>query len=230
MGVQKKKEVGVAGLPVLFLWWVVLGFLLVQCESYGGWEVRFAALRAVLVEGGCSCTHNTQQDTTDTPPSDSRTPHTAPNAQQQNPSVQPKTFRFPVFFFFCVETFKKKKYKKKLKGIRLPCKPVNFVPYIDEHLKYWFKKDSLWFCEDLSTVPDHDADRICILQGPVAAAYSTKVDEPVASILGTMARGIHSSIASSTNGDYVLVDDDDATTSLDKLMARFGGVVDGAQV
>ena len=30
--------------------------------------------------------------------------------------------------------------------------------------RFYFKKDSLWFSEDLSTVPNHDANRVCILQ------------------------------------------------------------------
>jgi len=31
-------------------------------------------------------------------------------------------------------------------------KPVNFVPEIDAHLDYWFKKDSLWMSEELDAV------------------------------------------------------------------------------
>ncbi|KAG6574455.1 Fatty acid synthase subunit beta [Phytophthora cinnamomi] len=62
-------------------------------------------------------------------------------------------------------------------------KPVNFVPAIDAEFKTWFKKDSLWYSEDLDAVPEHDAQRVFILQGPVAVRYSTVVDEPVADIL-----------------------------------------------
>ena len=54
-------------------------------------------------------------------------------------------------------------------------KPVNFVPVIDSDLDFWFKKDSLWCSEDLDAVPGRDAGRVCILQGPVAVKYSTKV-------------------------------------------------------
>ncbi|RLN89483.1 hypothetical protein BBJ28_00024947, partial [Nothophytophthora sp. Chile5] len=68
-------------------------------------------------------------------------------------------------------------------------KPVNFVPVIDAELKTWFKKDSLWYSEDLDAVPGQDAQRVCILQGPVAVRYSTVVDEPVAEILGNIAEG-----------------------------------------
>jgi hypothetical protein len=43
-------------------------------------------------------------------------------------------------------------------------KPVNFIPQVDAHLDYWFKKDSLWMSEELDAVPDCDPDRVCILQ------------------------------------------------------------------
>lgn len=69
-------------------------------------------------------------------------------------------------------------------------KPVPFVPVLDEHLQTWFKKDSLWFAEDIDAVFDQDAQRVCILQGPVAVKYSTKVDEPLADILGGIEQGV----------------------------------------
>ncbi|TMW63553.1 hypothetical protein Poli38472_002494 [Pythium oligandrum] len=68
-------------------------------------------------------------------------------------------------------------------------KPVNFVPVIDRDFKTSFKKDSLWYSEDLDAVPNRDAQRVCILQGPVAVRYSTVVDEPVGKILGDIAAG-----------------------------------------
>ncbi|KAL3671875.1 hypothetical protein V7S43_002543 [Phytophthora oleae] len=68
-------------------------------------------------------------------------------------------------------------------------KPVNFVPVIDTEFKTWFKKDSLWYSEDLDAVPGNDAQRVFILQGPVAVRYSTIVDEPVADILSGVATG-----------------------------------------
>lgn len=42
--------------------------------------------------------------------------------------------------------------------------PCNFIPVIDEQLDIWFKKDSLWYSEQLDAVPDCDVDRVCILQ------------------------------------------------------------------
>ncbi|RAW22304.1 Fatty acid synthase subunit beta, partial [Phytophthora cactorum] len=68
-------------------------------------------------------------------------------------------------------------------------KPVNFVPVIDTEFKTWFKKDSLWYSEDLDAVPERDAQRVFVLQGPVAVRYSTVVDEPVADILNGIATG-----------------------------------------
>ncbi|KAI9803150.1 MAG: beta subunit of fatty acid synthetase [Piccolia ochrophora] len=62
-------------------------------------------------------------------------------------------------------------------------KPVPFVPSLDENFEYWFKKDSLWQSEDLEAVIDQDVGRTCILQGPTAAKYSNKIDQPVKEIL-----------------------------------------------
>ena len=66
-------------------------------------------------------------------------------------------------------------------------KPVPFVPVLDENFEFFFKKDSLWQSEDLEAVVDQDVGRTCILQGPTAVKYSTKVDEPIKDILD----GIH---------------------------------------
>lgn len=68
-------------------------------------------------------------------------------------------------------------------------KPPTFVPDIDEDFEHWFKKDSLWQSEDLVSVVDEDAGRTCILQGPVAARYSSLVDEPVQQILDEIYQG-----------------------------------------
>ncbi|CAI5714225.1 unnamed protein product [Hyaloperonospora brassicae] len=68
-------------------------------------------------------------------------------------------------------------------------KPVNFVPVIDIEFKAWFMKDSLWYSEDLDAVPERDAQRVFVLQGPVAVRYSKVVDEPVADILGGIVTG-----------------------------------------
>lgn len=65
-------------------------------------------------------------------------------------------------------------------------KPVNFVPALDDNFETWFKKDSLWQAEDLDAVPDQDVQRICIINGPVAARYSKTVDEPVREILSAI--------------------------------------------
>ncbi|TPX12031.1 uncharacterized protein E0L32_007334 [Thyridium curvatum] len=62
-------------------------------------------------------------------------------------------------------------------------KPVNFVPAFDANFEFYFKKDSLWQSEDLAAVVDQDVGRTCILQGPMAAKFSTVIDEPVKSIL-----------------------------------------------
>lgn len=66
-------------------------------------------------------------------------------------------------------------------------KPVPFVPVLDDTFEFFFKKDSLWQSEDLEAVVDQDVGRTCILQGPMSAKYSTKVDEPVKDILD----GVH---------------------------------------
>ncbi|OBW69814.1 MAG: Uncharacterized protein AUREO_001380 [Aureobasidium pullulans] len=66
-------------------------------------------------------------------------------------------------------------------------KPVPFVPALDASFEFFFKKDSLWQSEDLAAVVDEDVGRTCILQGPMAVKYSTKVDEPIKDILD----GVH---------------------------------------
>ncbi|KAJ3387995.1 3-oxoacyl-[acyl-carrier-protein] synthase [Lobulomyces angularis] len=63
-------------------------------------------------------------------------------------------------------------------------KPVPFIPVFDERFEFWFKKDSLWQADDLEAVPDQDAQRVAILQGPVAVRFSDKANVPVKEILG----------------------------------------------
>ncbi|TIB03399.1 hypothetical protein E3P94_00662 [Wallemia ichthyophaga] len=63
-------------------------------------------------------------------------------------------------------------------------KPVPFIPVLDNSFEVWFKKDSLWQAEDMDAVVDQDPQRVCILQGPVAAKHSTKVNEPIKELLG----------------------------------------------
>eukprot|EP00004_Rigifila_ramosa_P027693 TRINITY_DN910_c0_g1_i1.p1 TRINITY_DN910_c0_g1~~TRINITY_DN910_c0_g1_i1.p1 ORF type:complete len:2842 (-),score=503.53 TRINITY_DN910_c0_g1_i1:4431-12935(-) len=68
-------------------------------------------------------------------------------------------------------------------------KPVNFVPVVDGDLKFWFKKDSLWYSEALDAVPDRDIQRVAILQGPLAVRFATKANEPVGDILNSIHDG-----------------------------------------
>ena len=65
-------------------------------------------------------------------------------------------------------------------------KPAPFVAVLDNNFEYWFKKDSLWAAEDIDAVFDADAQRVCILQGPMAAKWSTVVDEPIKDLLGNI--------------------------------------------
>ncbi|KAJ9137269.1 Fatty acid synthase subunit beta [Pleurostoma richardsiae] len=78
-------------------------------------------------------------------------------------------------------------------------KPPTFVPALDENFEFFFKKDSLWQSEDLDAVIGQDVGRTCILQGPMAAKYSTVMDEPIKDILDS----IHNAhIASLTKDIY----------------------------
>ncbi|KAL2131427.1 hypothetical protein VTI74DRAFT_5117 [Chaetomium olivicolor] len=65
-------------------------------------------------------------------------------------------------------------------------KPVPFIPQLDEHFETWFKKDSLWQSEDVDAVIDQDANRVCIIQGPVAVRYSTTCGESAKTILDSI--------------------------------------------
>ncbi|KAB8256213.1 acyl transferase domain-containing protein [Aspergillus pseudonomiae] len=66
---------------------------------------------------------------------------------------------------------------------RRDIKPVPFIPRLDERFETWFKKDSLWQSEDVEAVIGQDAHRIFIIQGPMAAQYSTSDNESVKDIL-----------------------------------------------
>ncbi|KAI8855120.1 acyl transferase domain-containing protein [Chytridium lagenaria] len=68
-------------------------------------------------------------------------------------------------------------------------KPVTFIPVLDDKFEFWLKKDSLWQSEDVDAVVDQDAQRVAILQGPVAVRHAVKVDEPVKDILGNIYKG-----------------------------------------
>ncbi|KAI5122922.1 hypothetical protein M0805_007600 [Coniferiporia weirii] len=65
-------------------------------------------------------------------------------------------------------------------------KPVPFIPVLDASFEVWFKKDSLWAAEDIEAVFDQDPQRVCILQGPVAAKHAKAKDEPIADMLGNI--------------------------------------------
>ncbi|KIY43927.1 fatty acid synthase [Fistulina hepatica ATCC 64428] len=69
-------------------------------------------------------------------------------------------------------------------------KPVPYIPVLDSSFEVWFKKDSLWAAEDVDGVFDQDAQRVCILQGPVAAKRSTVKDEPIADLLNGINKGL----------------------------------------
>ncbi|KJZ78054.1 Fatty acid synthase subunit beta [Hirsutella minnesotensis 3608] len=93
-------------------------------------------------------------------------------------------------------------------------KPVTFIPALDENFEFFFKKDSLWQSEDLDSVIDQDVGRTCILQGPMAAKFSTVLDEPIKDILD----GIHDSHISSLVKDYYNNDE-----SIIPAVEYFGG-------
>lgn len=63
-------------------------------------------------------------------------------------------------------------------------KPTPFIPVLDADFGVWFKKDSLWFAEDVEAVFDQDPQRVCILMGPVAVQHCKRVDEPISEMFG----------------------------------------------
>lgn len=67
-------------------------------------------------------------------------------------------------------------------------KPVPFIPKLDENFETWFKKDSLWQSEDVEAVKGQDVQRVCVIQGPVAARHSTSCDESAKTILDDICR------------------------------------------
>lgn len=62
-------------------------------------------------------------------------------------------------------------------------KPVPFIPQLDENFETWFKKDTLWQAEDVEAVKGQDVQRVCVIQGPVAARHSKSCDESAKAIL-----------------------------------------------
>lgn len=67
-----------------------------------------------------------------------------------------------------------------------PGKPVPFVPVIDADVRRWWRSDSLWQSHD----PRFPADAVSVIPGPVAVGGITRVDEPVAELLGRFEQGI----------------------------------------
>ncbi|KAJ2208115.1 fatty acid synthase alpha subunit Lsd1 [Coemansia sp. RSA 521] len=61
-----------------------------------------------------------------------------------------------------------------------------FVVDLGKDFGLLIQKDSIWPSENLDAVVDQDPQRVGIQQGPVAARYSTVVDEPVKTILDTI--------------------------------------------
>ncbi|KAJ2452874.1 fatty acid synthase alpha subunit Lsd1 [Coemansia sp. RSA 2336] len=73
-------------------------------------------------------------------------------------------------------------------------KPVPFVPVLDENFASYLMSDAFEQMEDLEAVNNENredaAQRVLIPQGLVSVGYSTKVNEPLASILGGVNQGI----------------------------------------
>ncbi|MDO4630690.1 MAG: DUF1729 domain-containing protein [Corynebacterium sp.] len=59
-------------------------------------------------------------------------------------------------------------------------KPMPWVPIIDGDLKRWFGLDSLWQAQD----DRYPAHAVRVIPGPISVGGITKVDEPVADLLG----------------------------------------------
>ncbi len=62
---------------------------------------------------------------------------------------------------------------------KIPGKPVNFVPVLDQDIRRWWRSDSLWQAHDAR----YSADEVCIIPGPVSVGGIDRVDEPVAELL-----------------------------------------------
>jgi enoyl reductase-like protein/acyl dehydratase len=71
-------------------------------------------------------------------------------------------------------------------------KPINFVPVIDENLAFWYKKDSLWYAEDIESLPELDVQRAFILQSPVSVRYIKECNKPIGEMLQAIVDGYKS--------------------------------------
>ncbi|KAJ2103266.1 fatty acid synthase alpha subunit Lsd1 [Coemansia sp. S100] len=78
-------------------------------------------------------------------------------------------------------------------------KPVPFIVALDAEFAIALVKDSFWQSENLDVILDQDPQRVAIQQGPVAARYSTIVNEPVKDILDGV---YHGHIAALLSRDY----------------------------
>lgn len=85
-------------------------------------------------------------------------------------------------------------------------KPVNFIPTLDENFEFYFKKDSLWQAEDIDAVEGRDAQRVCILHGPVAAQYSRYPSEPAGYILNSITEGVVSRLHEDSMAEELVPD------------------------
>lgn len=83
-------------------------------------------------------------------------------------------------------------------------KPVNFIPALDDDFEFYFKKDSLWQAEDVDAVLDQDAERVCILHGPVAARYSKSDSEPAGYILDSISTGVAARLREASTAELLL--------------------------
>jgi fatty acid synthase len=73
---------------------------------------------------------------------------------------------------------------------RRPGKPVPFVPIIDADVRQWWRSDSLWQAHD----PRFEADAVCVIPGPTAVDGITRVDEPIADLLGRFESAVVASV------------------------------------
>ncbi|KAJ2392501.1 fatty acid synthase alpha subunit Lsd1, partial [Coemansia sp. RSA 2611] len=80
-------------------------------------------------------------------------------------------------------------------------KPPPFIPVLDADFGTLLQKDTIWQSEDLDSVIGCDPQRVGIQQGPVAAQYSTAVDEPVQSILDGIYQGHIAALLKRLHGD-----------------------------
>ncbi|KAJ2160105.1 fatty acid synthase alpha subunit Lsd1 [Coemansia sp. RSA 552] len=81
-------------------------------------------------------------------------------------------------------------------------KPVPFIPVLDGDFGTLLLKDTAGQSEDIDAVVDQDPQRVGIQQGPVAARYSTTVNEPVKNILdGVYHRHISALLERQYGGD-----------------------------